>query len=264
MTTPIANPGATHPPEPRGKKLIAIASGKGGVGKTWFSITLAHNLSLKGRKTLLFDADLGLANVDIQLGLMPQRDLGGVIDGRLSLSQAKVHLKEYQFDIIAGRSGAAALSALSPNRLLSLGKDLVKLSENYDHTIMDLGAGIDRTVRMMANRAGKVFVLTTPEPTALTDAYAFIKVTAQNDPNTDVRIVVNQAESRAEGQRTYETLRKAAESFLNITPALAGIIRRDRKVPDSIRAQIPLMTRHPSCDAAEDMSALVNGLLRTP
>ena len=107
-------------------------------------------------------------------------------------------------------------------------------------------------------------VLTTPEPTALTDAYAFIKVTAQNDPNADLRIVVNQAESRSEGQRTYETLRKAAESFLGITPALAGIIRRDRKVPDSIRAQIPFLTRHPGSDAAQDVAALVNGLLRSP
>ena len=257
--TPLANAGAAA----RGEKLLAVASGKGGVGKTWFSITLAQALSQRGQRTLLFDADLGLANVDIQLGLMPERDLAGVIAGRLRLAQATVRLQSGPFDVIAGRSGAGNLASLPSHRVQSLGDELVALSDAYDRTIMDMGAGLDRTVRSLASRAPTLFIVTTPEPTALTDAYAFIKVAAQNQPDADIRVVVNQVDSKAEGRRTYETLRKAAESFLKFTPALAGVIRRDRKVVDAIRAQIPLMTRFPSTAAAVDVQTLVDGLLRS-
>ena len=96
--------------------IIAVASGKGGVGKTWFSITLSHAFALRSSRVLLFDADLGLANVDIQLGLMPQRDIGGVISGKLTMSQAKTRYEEGKFDVLAGHSGSGNLAALPPNQ----------------------------------------------------------------------------------------------------------------------------------------------------
>lgn len=254
-------PTAASGPITKGAKILAIASGKGGVGKTWFSVTLAHGLSKMGQRVLLFDADLGLANVDIQLGLMPQRDLGGVIAGRLSLAQAKIHYDDGNFDIIAGRSGSGSLATLPSNRLQSLGTELVHLSDTYDRVVMDLGAGLDRTVRMLAARAGKVIVVTTAEPTSLTDAYAFVKVAHQNDPNCEVSIVVNSADSVNEGRKTYETLRKAAMNFLKFEPQLLGIVRRDRKVIESIRNQSPILSRYPSAPAATDVEAIVDKLL---
>ncbi len=245
----------------KGPKILAVASGKGGVGKTWFSVTLAHGLSRMGQKVLLFDADLGLANVDIQLGLMPQRDLGGVIGGRLSLSQAKIHYEDGKFDIIAGRSGSGSLATLPANRLQSLGNELVQLSDSYDRVVMDLGAGLDRTVRILASRAGQIVVVTTAEPTSLTDAYAFVKVAHQNDPNCNISIVVNSADSVNDGRKTYETLRKATMNFLKFEPALLGIVRRDRKVIESIRNQSPILNRFPSTMASTDMEAIVDKLL---
>jgi flagellar biosynthesis protein FlhG len=247
----------------RAQNILAVASGKGGVGKTWFSITLAHGLARMGTRTLLFDADLGLANVDIQLGLMPQRDLGGVLGGRLALSQAKVRYEDGNFDIIAGRSGSGSLATLPAHRLQALGDDLVKLSDSYDHIVMDLGAGIDRTVRSLSARAGTILVVTTAEPTSLTDAYAFIKVTHQTNPNCDARVVVNCADTPAEGRRTFDTLCKACRNFLGFEPQLAGIIRRDKRVIDAIRAQIPLLTRSPSSAAANDVEAIVDRLITT-
>ena len=245
----------------KGRNIIAVASGKGGAGKTWFSITLAHALARLNKRVLLFDADLGLANVDIQLGLMPQRDLGGVISGRLTLAQAKVRYEGGNFDVLAGRSGSGSLAALPPNRLTALGTDLVRISESYDQVIMDLGAGIDRTVRNLANRAATIVVIATTEPTSLTDAYAFIKVSIQANPSADIRIVINNCDSHSEGRRTYETLRKACESFLKYTPPLLGAIRRDSKVVEAIRNQTPILTRFPTCNAADDVGGVLDHLL---
>ena len=112
----------------KGRNLIAVASGKGGVGKTWFSITLAQALSLMRQKTLLFDADFGLANIDIQLGLMTQYDLGSVVAGKLTLNQVVQHYDKGRFDVIAGRSGSAGLASMPIGRLQILGEDLSLLA----------------------------------------------------------------------------------------------------------------------------------------
>jgi flagellar biosynthesis protein FlhG len=252
----------TSQPMKKGRNIIAVASGKGGVGKTWFSVTLTHAFAQHGQRALLFDADLGLANVDIQLGLMPQRDLGGVISGRITLAQAKIHCPDGNFDVLAGRSGSGTLAALPPSRLARLGTDLVHLSDDYDQVIMDLGAGIDRTVRGLSSRAGQIIVVTTTEPTSLTDAYAFIKVTILANPAADIRLVVNSCANHAEGRRTFDTLRKACESFLKYTPPLLGVVRRDPKVLESIRNQIPLLTRFPNCNAADDVGNILDNLLQ--
>ena len=128
------------------RKVIAVASGKGGVGKTWFAISLSQALSQAGSRTLLFGGDLGLANVDIQLGLMPERDLSSVIAGKLTLPQAVTKYDKGAFDIVAGRSGAGNLAALPIQRLTGLRDSLMRLADRYDRVVMDLGAGVDRTV----------------------------------------------------------------------------------------------------------------------
>jgi flagellar biosynthesis protein FlhG len=239
---------------------IAVASGKGGVGKTWLSVTLAHALAKIGRRVLLFDGDLGLANVDIQLGLTPRADLGAVLEKNLAIEKAVTRYAEGGFDVIAGRSGSGNLASLTGGRLKTLADDLFALAGRYDHLILDLGAGVERTVRHLAARCGLCLVVTTDEPTALTDAYAFIKLSAAQEGRSNIRIVVNLAGSASEGQRTYGTLLKACQSFLQLTPPLAGIIRRDSHVKDSIRAQQPILTRHPTAMAAGDVTAIARRL----
>jgi flagellar biosynthesis protein FlhG len=248
-------------PEPRRGAIFAIASGKGGVGKTWLSITLAHALAERGRRVLLFDGDLGLANVDVQLGLTPAFDLGAVLAGRITLERACVTHPETGLDIVAGLSGAGSLAALPPSRLAALGEELRRLAGGYDATIVDLGGGLDRTVRRLAGIADTCIVVTTEEPTALTDAYAFIKLTAPSRPAGGFRTVVNMVGSPGEGERTFHALGKACRSFLGIRTELAGLIRRDRHVPEAIRRQSPLLTRHPGSDAAEDVRQVAARLL---
>ena len=242
---------------------IAVASGKGGVGKTWLSITLCHALARAGCKTLLFDGDLGLANVDVQLGLTPRLDLGGVLAGRARLADATLPYRDGGFDVIAGQSGSGSLSNLPADRLGRLLLNLADLTPSYDWAVLDLGAGIERTVRQLAARAQTCLIVTTDEPTSMTDAYAFIKLTVLNNLQSDLRLVVNMAESEREGEAVYTTVRKACESFLKVTPPLAGIIRRDGKVKDAIRHQAPLLVRHPNTTAAGDVERLAEALIRT-
>jgi flagellar biosynthesis protein FlhG len=244
--------------------LIAVASGKGGVGKTWFSITLAHALAQAGKRALLFDGDLGLANVDVQLGMTPRRDLGTFLAGQTTLEETATRYEPGGFDIIAGRSGSGSLAQLAPSRLAALRSDLQILATQYDYVIMDMGAGIERTVRSFATQAKFCFVITTDEPTAITDAYAFIKVTSAERPNADMRLVINMATSAGEGERTYAVLRKACREFLKLEVELGGIIRRDTHVRESIRKQTSLLTRYPNSDAAADIHAIVAKLRQGP
>jgi flagellar biosynthesis protein FlhG len=246
----------------KGRNTLAVASGKGGVGKTWFAITLAHALARRGTRTLLFDGDLGLANLDIQLGLMPKNDLGGVIAGRLTLNQAVMTFEDGGFDVIAGRSGSGGLASIPASRLQILGDDLTLLSTAYDTVIVDLGAGVERTVRQLTHNVASCLVIATDEPTSLTDAYAFIKVTNTERPGMDIRVVINMAKSARAGERTYNTLLKACEGFLKISPPLLGVVRQDAKVREAIRKQTSLLTRSPNSDAAMDMEAIAEEIMR--
>lgn len=251
----------THaPPDP--PRLIAIASGKGGVGKTWFAITLAHALARAGRRVLVFDGDLGLANVDVQLGLVPKHDLGGVLDGTVTLAQAVVRHPQGGFDVLAGRSGSGALAALQPALLDRALTSLRETAQAYDIVLLDLGAGVERAVRRMAERADLLLVVATDEPTSLTDAYAVLKLFYTDRPDGEARLVINQAATRAAGERTHAALTRACANFLRREPPLAGIIRRDDRVKDAIRRQTPLLTRHPACSAAMDVEATAAELLR--
>jgi len=259
-STPAAEAAAAKTTTKSGN-ITAIASGKGGVGKTWLSITLAHALARAEAKTLLFDGDLGLANLDIQLGLMPEQDLGSVIGGKLTLNQAVLNHDAYGFDIIAGLSGSGGLVNITANRLKMLGDDLKVLAAGYDQVLIDLGAGVEQTVQNLTRSAGQVIVVVTDEPTSLTDAYAFIKVTQTEIPGMGFQVVANIVNSMREGKRTYNTLLKACEAFLKISPPLLGIIRRDAKVPEAIRSQTSILTRSPNSEAACDVEKIAKKLL---
>lgn len=243
-----------------GPNVLAVASGKGGVGKTWFSLTLAHAIARRGGRCLVFDGDLGLANIDVQLGLSPANDLGHVLVKGLPLAKAISPVPKAGFDIIAGRSGSGGLAAMSTGQVHNLGRGIVSLAPNYHRVILDLGAGLDAQVRTLSARAATAIVVVNEEPTALTDAYAFIKLTRQHRPTADVRVVVNMANSTNSGERVYGALRKACETFLKVSPPLLGIVQRDDRVRDSIIRQCLLLDRHPNAPAAQAVEAIARTL----
>ncbi|WP_337877479.1 P-loop NTPase [Elioraea sp.] len=249
----------TAPTRPRAARLIAIASGKGGVGKTWFAIALSQALAAQRHRVLLVDADVGLANVDVQLGLDPERDIGALLKGA-PLEACAMPVAGAAFDVVAGRSGSGALAGAdlaAAERIL----EALAVPARWDLAVLDLGAGIERLQRRLASAADTLLVLTTEEPTALTDAYACLKLAETDAPAGDRRIVVNMAASRATGERTAAILQKSCARFLGITPPLAGVIRRDPRVAEAIRRQTPFLTRHPTSEAARDVEAVAESLL---
>ncbi len=241
--------------------IIAIASGKGGVGKTWLAITLAHLIARTGRKVLLFDGDIGLANVDVQLGLTPEHDVSEMFYAKATLKDVITNYAP-NFDIVAGRSGSGNLATLPEGMLTSLKEQLTQTARNYDFLFIDLGAGVEEHVRTLATIATRCIVVATDEPTSLTDAYAFIKLcaTAKLVPAMDV--VINQSASLKEGEKTYNSLHKACVNFLKLSLPCLGVIRKDGKVKESIKTQTSLITLAPHCTAATDAATIAIKLMQ--
>ena len=243
------------------ENIIAIASGKGGVGKTWLSITIANAFANSGRKALLFDGDIGLANVDVQLGLSPKKDLGDVVSGKATLAESITTYADGKFDIIAGRSGSGSLANLSVDKINALRSDLDKLSKSYDVVILDLGAGIESQVQALARLAQKCLIVITDEPTSLTDAYAFIKILRIVDPGIDIQIIINMAENQREGMKTFANIKNACENFLKFSPKMAAIIRRDPKVKETIKSQSAMLVKYSKSLATVDVTSLAIKLM---
>lgn len=256
VTTPQGEKPAATQALPQADNIIAVASGKGGVGKTWLSITLAHHVARSGRRVLLFDGDIGLANIDVQLGLTPPKDLASVFAGKNKLADVVMSYENEGFDIIAGRSGSGSFGMLSHGRLEAVKRELLELAKHYDLVIIDLGAGVEQHVRSLSAIASRCLVVLTDEPTSMTDAYAFIKLSSAKTPRPEIQIVVNQATTQKEGERTYAAINKACTTFLKFSPPCAGIIRRDPKVKDAIRSQKSIIIKSPGSTAATDTAAL--------
>jgi flagellar biosynthesis protein FlhG len=152
------------------------------------------------------------------------------------------------------------MSGLEPAALERMLAALRDAAAGYDVVLLDLGAGLDRAVRHLSAFADTLLVVVTEEPTSLTDAYAVLKLHHADRPGGDAGVVVNQAASRATGERTHATLARACLTFLGRAPPLLGVVRRDERVRDAIRHQTPLLSRHPNCTAAADVEAIARGL----
>lgn len=254
------------PPRVTPASILAVGSGKGGVGKTFTSISLASAFAKAGKRTLLVDGDLGLANVDVQLGIAPETDLAAVAAGWVELDDAVTAVdggaRENGFDVIPGRSGSGVLAEMPTKEVARIAAALTALSLRYDQVIVDLAAGIETNVMRLGRAADKLLMVITDEPTSMTDAYAFIKVMKAYAPNMDVTVAINMAENREGGRRTFEAVARACQTFLGFRPSLAGVILRDPKVSDSIRRQKTLMSTDPNAQAARDVMMIAEGLVR--
>jgi flagellar biosynthesis protein FlhG len=242
-------------------RLTAIGSGKGGTGKTLTATALSSSLSHNGERVLLFDADLGLSNSTIHLGLESGGDLYSVIAGRVSLDEAVVPVSGGReqpggFDLIAAPAGSGALANLDAEQAERFVAKL-RGAKSYDRVIMDLSAGVDATTMRFATHADETLLVLTPDPAALTDAYAFVKLLLRAG-GRKAKVVVNMAESNAEASRTNEALTKTCGAFLKSAPSYLGMVPRDHHVTMAIRQQrslVALFPQAPSSKAFENIAS---------
>lgn len=243
-------------------RAIAVSSGKGGVGKTSLSVNLALCLAKMGCRATLFDADLGMANVEVMLGLAPPYSLYDVLYGDKTLEEI-IMQGPWGLNIISGGSGFLELANLDQNRRQRLIRMLNQFSSRDDFVLIDTGAGINKNVLGFVASAGEVIIVLTPEPTSLTDAYALIKVLANFKVHSKVHVVVNRSSDRREAERTMDRLLITAERFLNIRINSLGWIPEDKLVSQAIKKQQPFFLTDPNSLASRSVTGIAELLTNT-
>lgn len=239
---------------------IAILSGKGGVGKTNLSLNLGFALYQSGFKSLLMDCDMGLANLDVLLGITPEGNLQDVLLGEATMESVLHPVQPDGLDVLPAASGVPELNDLNPDRKSLLLERLEPILGKYDFVFMDIGAGISDTVQTFASMAAMRIIVITPEPTSLTDSYALIKVLNKRFGLTDFRVVVNDCSTPKEAQQAFEKLAGACQHFLKVDIKLLGHVRMDPKLPEAVCRQQPLMSYAPGSPAAQDIQAIAGRL----
>ncbi|MDD3312056.1 MinD/ParA family protein [Pseudodesulfovibrio sp.] len=240
---------------------LSIMSGKGGVGKTNIVLNLGYALHNAGMTAMLMDCDLGLANLDVLLGISPERNLQDLLRQGVDAEDVLVSIED-GFDMLPATSGVPELVEMDEDMQDILFKKLVNLAGEYDYLMLDLGAGISSTVLSFAAMTQLRIVVVTPEPTSLTDSYAMIKVLVTQHRIRDFLILVNQATSAAEAKQTFERLAMTCKNFLNITLSSLGYIHQDRTLVESVRRQTPLLKFAPEARASKDINSLARRLMR--
>lgn len=248
-------------PRPRFKtRTIVVTSGKGGVGKTNLTVNLALAFAKRGKKTLLFDADLGMANLDVLLGISPQHTLADVIQSRKRLDEVIFPISE-NLELIPGGSGISELANLPASQLSNLLQRLTEIEGRTEILLIDTGAGISRQVLDFVMAAHEVIVVTTPEPTAITDAYGMIKALNAQNPGATVHLLVNQADSEVEARSVASKLTMIVERFLEIKLNFLGFVEKDVNVGRAVLQQRPFSSLYPYAVATRRVNILAGTLL---
>ncbi len=241
--------------------VIAVTSGKGGVGKSNIAVNLAIQFAAAGRDVVLLDADLGLANADVLCNINLSSNLAHVIARKKELSEVLVRAPG-GFRLIGGASGLARMADLTDLDRQRLVDALVELERQTDIIIIDTGAGISPNVLSFTRCADHVLVVTTPEPTAITDAYAVIKVVSRDQTGRQLSLLVNQVRSPSEGRVVHERIAKVAKQFLNVAVLDAGCVPDDDQVSLAVRKRMPFVMSHPNCPASLGVARLAMRLER--
>lgn len=243
-------------------RIITVTSGKGGVGKSNISINLAVDLARRGHRPCIFDADLGLANINILLGLRPVYDLEDVISGEKRLEDIMLQ-DSSGITIIPGGTGIEKLTHLDNDQLSRLITACAGL-KGFDFLIFDTSAGISRDVLSFCIAAGEAIVVIVPEPTSLTDGYALLKVLSLNGYRRAVKVVVNQAQNERIAQMVFEKFNAAVRKYLPLETLFLGGLPSDEGVAEAVARQRPFVTLYPEGRAAAAVGRLVVSLLDAP
>lgn len=241
-------------------RIISVTSGKGGVGKTNFTINFALALVALGQRVIVLDADLGLANIDVILGINPKYNLYHVLKGEKNIRDILVQ-GPMGLQIIAGGSGIQEMANLRRRQVEKFIGNLEEIEGLADILIIDTAAGLSRNVISFVLAADEVIVITTPEPTAITDAYGLVKVMTSKKKHGAVHLVVNQVEDAQEADITASKLSIVAEKFLKLNIGHLGFILRDPAVSKAVKSQEPFILKYPNSSASKCIQKLAAHLL---
>ncbi len=240
-------------------------SGKGGVGKSNIALNLGYSLAKQEFSTLLIDCDLGLANLDVLLGIAPDKTLQDVLLGNSPINEVLVSIigeGQKQLALLPSGSGVPALADMEHEKRHELLEKLDPIFENYSMLLLDLGAGVSQSVLYFAAMAAVRVIVLTPEPTSLTDAYAVVKMLKTNLNVKEFLVIVNQAETQKEAGKIFNRLSTACEKFLGVKPVLLGCIQYDTKMQSAVRKQAPFLHLYPESGGAKDIENVAQKLTK--
>ena len=243
----------------RKAKVFAITSGKGGVGKTNISANLALCMAASHKKVLLVDADFSLGNLDLIMNINSKYNISHMIDGGRSLEQI-THVGYEGVEVICASSGMEQLADLGEFKRQRLLNELSNLSNNADTIIIDTAAGISQSVIAFCLASDHTLIVTTPEPTAMTDAYSMIKVLVKNNFKGRMSLVVNMAETLEEGKKAYQQMANVTNRFLSTHLYDAGVILKDEKLTASVKQRKPVVLAYPKAKITASIAALAGKL----
>lgn len=250
--TPTSKETKSHTKKTR---VIAVTSGKGGVGKTNFTINLAYALINLGFKVLLFDADIGFANVDVLLGMIPKYNISDVLHGDKKLLDI-ITKGPKELEIISGGSGIHDIMRLENHKVEYILNQFYQIENYADYLLVDTGAGLSNTVFNFINSADEVIIVTTPEPTSLTDAYAMMKALTLNNDKLHIHLVVNRVQDMDEAKEAYDKLNRVVKRFLSIELDFLGYVYDSKYMIDSVKKQIPVLLDQPGSKVAKRFNAI--------
>lgn len=240
-------------------RIITVTSGKGGVGKSNFVVNLGITLQQMGKKVLIFDADVGMGNDDVLMGFLPKYNVFDVIFNGKEIEEVII-TGPNGVKLLPGGSGLSKIEELTNKQRESF---LSKLSalKGLDYILMDTGAGINRSVLGFVACCEELIVLTTPEPTSLTDAYSLLKAINHFKIKSSAKVVINRAIDEKEAVLTYNKYNNAASNFLKIKLEYLGSVAEDRKLVQAVRSQQPFVMSFPNCQAAQDIYTIARKLI---
>lgn len=241
---------------PGSKRVITVASGKGGVGKTNFSVNLSLALKKLGQNVMILDADLGMANIDVICGISPKYNLGHVVNQYKTLNEVIVDFEGVK--IVPGISGVENLTSLDIDQQKIFFDELARYesTDNTDVFLIDIGAGMSETVINLMLAGTENIIITTPEPTAMMDAYALIKTLYKRNKGCNVDVVVNMVQSKEESIKVYRSMNMITKQFLGENVNYLGYILSDKVVSKSVRQQKPFFLSYPSSNASKCLKSI--------
>ncbi len=245
-------------------RVITVTSGKGGVGKTSISINLAIQMSRMGKKVVVFDADFGLANIEVMLGVRPQYNLADMMFRGKDLTDIITEGVE-GISFISGGSGIQELASMNREQVMYLASCLMTLDKYADIVIVDTGAGISDSVLEFVLASTEVLLVATPEPTSITDAYALLKALNRKEEfvkeDTSIKMIANRVDSISEGQNLYEKMSIVSEKFLNIPVTYLGSVPMDEQISKAVMRQKPVSVINPDAPSAKAIRQIAETLL---